>query len=97
MSRAEEAKRRLRDRAEHHLRAAAMEELRARYPAGTRPGYPERGGVLWRRAFVPLYRRVPWHVKQRAMQALHMTAESAGWTPPPRRPGEPWRPPPRRG
>ena len=51
-------------------------------------------GVLWRWLFVPLYRRVPWHVKQRAMTTLQMTAR--GWTPPPRTSGEPWRPPPRR-
>jgi hypothetical protein len=43
--------------------------------------------------FVPLYRRVPWETKQRAMRALKMTAEGHGWTPPARRPGEPWRPP----
>jgi hypothetical protein len=44
--------------------------------------------------FVPLYRRVPWEVKRRAMRALRMTAEGNGWTPPARAPGEPWRPPP---
>ena len=27
------------------------------------------------------------------MHALRMTAESNGWTPPARTPGEPWRPP----
>lgn len=87
------AKQRLREHAEHHLRVAAMEELRRRYPAGTTAPYRERGALLWRWMFVPLYRRVPWSVKERAMHALRMTAESSGWTPPARRPGEPWRPP----
>jgi hypothetical protein len=87
------AKQRLRERAEHHLRLAAMEEMRRRHPGGTVEPYRERRGVLWRRAFVPLYTSVPWGFKVRAMRALRMTAESSGWSPPPRRPGEPWRPP----
>jgi hypothetical protein len=82
--------RRLRDRSEHHLLRAAMRELGAGAP-GTVAPYRERGGRLWRWLFVPLYRRVPWPVKQRAMRVLGMT--SRGWTPPPRAPGEPWRPP----
>jgi hypothetical protein len=93
MSAVAQAKQRLRDRAEHHLRLAAMEELRRRYPAGTSPAYHEHGALLWRRAFVPLYRRVPWEHKVRFMHALGMTAERAGWRTPSRRPGEPWRPP----
>ena len=86
-------KQRLRAQAEHHLRVAAMEELRGRHPAGTKRAYEEPGAWFWRRAFVPLYRCVPWTVKERAMHTLRMTAESSGWTPPARRPGEPWRPP----
>jgi hypothetical protein len=86
-------KHRLRDRAEHHLRVAAMEDLRRRYPDGTTAPYRQRGDLLWRRGFVPLYRRLPWDVKQRAMHALRMTAEHSGWTAPARRPDEPWRPP----
>ena len=43
--------------------------------------------------FVPLYRRVPWEVKERAMHALGMTAERSGWTPPARSPSDPWVPP----
>jgi hypothetical protein len=93
VSRVDAAKQRLREHAEHHLRVAAMEELRARYPAGTTAPYRRRGALLWRFAFVPLYRRIPWSVKERAMHGLRMTAESSGWTPPPRRPAEPWRPP----
>jgi hypothetical protein len=88
---------RLRHQAEHHLRLAAMEELRSRYPTGSPAPYHPPGAVFWRRVFVPLYRRVPWSVKERAMHALRMTAESSGWTPPPREPSEPWRPPKARG
>lgn len=94
MSSLAHTRQRLRDRAEHHLRVAAMEELRRRRPAGTVPAYREPGGALfWRSVFVPLYRRVPWEVKARAMHALGMTAERSGWTAPARRPREPWRPP----
>jgi hypothetical protein len=92
-SRVAQLKHRLRDRAEHHLRAAAMEEMRRRHPGGTREPYHEPRAVLWRRVFVPLYRRLPWELKEPAMHALRMTAESSGWTPPARRPSEPWRPP----
>ena len=97
MSRLDAAKQRLRGQAEHHLRVAAMEELRGRHPSGTTPAYEERGALFWRYVFVPVYRRIPWTVKQRAMHALRMTAESSGWTPPSREPSEPWRPPPARG
>jgi hypothetical protein len=86
--------RRLRDRAEHHLRVAAMEEMRRRHPYGTTAPYRDPGDLLWRRVFVPLYMRVPWETKERAMHALRMTAERSGWTAPQRHPTEPWRPPP---
>jgi hypothetical protein len=88
----QDAQRRLRERAEHHLRVAAMDDLRRRYPDGTVAPYRERGDLLWRRVFVPLYRRMPWDAKERAMHALRMTAERSGWTAPSRRPDEPWRP-----
>ena len=83
------AKRRLREQSEHHLMLAAIRQT----GAGAPRSYKERGGLLWRFVFVPLYRRVPWAFKQRAMNALRMT--SRGWTPPRRAPREPWRPPPR--
>jgi hypothetical protein len=83
------AKRRLRERSEHYLMLAAIRQT----GAGAPKSYKERGGLLWRFVFVPLYRRVPWAFKQRAMNVLRMT--SRGWTPPPRAPREPWRPPPR--
>ena len=84
------AKRRLRERSEHYLMQAAVRQHGAGVP-GTVAPYRSRGGLLWRLVFVPLYRRVPWTVKARAMKALRMT--TSGFTPPPRKPGEPWRPP----
>jgi hypothetical protein len=84
---------RLRERAEHHLRVAAMEDLRRRHPQATTAPHTPSGGYFWRLVFVPLYRRVPWEAKVKAMHTLRMTAESNGWTPPARMPGEPWRPP----
>ena len=90
MSALADIKRRLRDRSEHYLLQAAMRDVGEGRP-GTFKAYPSREGLLWRMLFVPLYRRLPWTVKRRAMFALRMTA--TGWTPPPREPGEPWRPP----
>ena len=95
MSRLATERARLREQAEHHLRIAAMEDLRRRHPQATTAPHKPRGGYFWRLVFVPLYRRVPWEAKQKAMRALRMTAESNGWTPPPREPGTPWRPPQR--
>ena len=91
MSRLAAERARLREQAEHHLRIAAMEDLRRRHSQGTYAPYKPRGGWFWRLVFVPLYRRVPWPVKRRAMTALRMT--SRGWPAPPREPGEPWKPP----
>jgi hypothetical protein len=85
-------KQRLRERSEYVLRLAAMENLRRRYPGHTTEPALPREGVFWRHVFVPLYRRVPWSVKQHAMRTLRMTA--TGWPENPRRFGEPWRPPP---
>jgi hypothetical protein len=90
MSSLDRMKRRLRDRSEHYLMLAATRDL-GRGAPGTVTPYRERSGLLWRRLFVPVYRRVPWTLKRRAMQALRMTA--SGWHPPERRPHEPWRPP----
>jgi hypothetical protein len=86
-------KRRLRDRSEHFLLQAAMRQVGSGAPSTVKP-YRGRDGLLWRLLFVPLYRRVPWTVKRRAMGALRMT--SSGFTPPSREPREPWRPPPKR-
>jgi hypothetical protein len=84
-------KQRLRERSEYVLRLAAMEDLRRRNPARTtEPALPVEG-AFWRYVFVPLYRRVPWSFKLRAMRSLRMTA--AGWSENPRSFREPWRPP----
>ena len=90
MSTTAELKRRLRDRSEHYLMQAAVRDLGAGQP-GTVAPYRDRAGLLWRLVFVPLYRRIPWGTKRRAMDTLKMTA--SGWTPPKREPGTPWRPP----
>jgi hypothetical protein len=83
----------LRERSEYELRLSAMEDVGRRFPeALVRKAAMPRGGPFWRLVFVPLYRRVPWHVKHRAMQRLRMTSQ--GWNTE-RRFQEPWRPPPR--
>jgi hypothetical protein len=92
MSRLDDMKRRVRERSEHYLLQAAIRELGSGAPGTVEP-YRERGGLLWRWLFVPVYRHVPWALKRRVMDALRMTA--SGFTPPPRKAGEPWRPPPR--
>jgi hypothetical protein len=93
MTRAERLQRRLRSQAEHHLLLAAQERRRREHPEGTvAPSHPP-AGWFWRAVFVPVYLRLPWGLKRRAMHALRMTADTHGWTAPERRPGEPWRPP----
>ena len=89
MSALADAKRRLRERP-----STTCCRPRCATSARACPARSSRTGArraLWRWLFVPLYRRLPWAVKRRAMDALRMTA--SGWTPPERRPGEPWRPP----
>lgn len=90
MSSLSEAKRNLRERSEKHLRRAVLGELGREQPSTVKP-FEEKGGRLWSSLFVPLYRRVPWTAKAKAMGALGMTAQ--GWKAPDREPGEPWRPP----
>jgi hypothetical protein len=85
-----DVKRNLRERSEQHLRRAVLSELGRDQPSTVQP-YRPPGGLFWRLLFVPLYRRLPWSVKERAMGMLGMTAK--GWQPPARKPGEPWRPP----
>lgn len=84
------AKRNLRKRSEAHLRHAVLSEIGRDQPSTVEP-YKVEGGRLWSSLFVPVYRRVPWGAKEKAMGALKMTAQ--GWKAPDRRPGEPWRPP----
>jgi hypothetical protein len=86
-----ERKQRLRERSETALRLAAMEDVGRRYPDRvSKSALPEETGFL-RYVFVPLYRRLPWSFKHRAMRALKMTAQN--WPEDARRFGEPWRPP----
>jgi hypothetical protein len=85
-----ELKRRLREQSERYLLLDAAERLGRGAPSTVKP-YRRSEGRFWRLLFVPLYRRVPWAFKRRAMDTLKMTA--SGWTPPPREPGQPWRPP----
>ena len=81
----------LRERSEYELRMAAMEDVGRRFPdASVRKAAAPRSGLFWRFVFVPLYRRVPWHVKHGAMQRLKMTSQ--GWNTE-RHWQEPWRPP----
>jgi len=87
-----ELKRRLREHSEHYLLLDAAERLGKGAPSTVKP-YKRAEGRFWRLFFVPLYRRVPWAFKRRAMDTLKMTA--SGWTPPSREPGQPWRPPKR--
>jgi len=88
-----ELKHRLREQSEYSLRLAAMEDVGRRYPGlATRPALP-RVGLFWRYLFAPLFRRVPWSFKQRAMRTLKMTSQN--WAEDARRFGEPWRPPER--
>jgi len=88
-----EFKRRLREQSEHYLLLDAAERLGRGAPSTVKP-YKRAEGRFWRLFFVPLYRRVPWAFKRRAMDTLKMTA--SGWTPPAREPGKPWRPPDKR-
>ena len=88
-----EFKRRLREQSEHYLLLDAAERLGRGAPSTVKP-YKRAEGRFWRLFFVPLYRRVPWAFKRRAMDTLKMTA--SGWTPPSREPGQPWRPPDKR-
>ena len=66
----------LREQAELHLRLAAMDDLRRDHPGVTSAPHRPSGGAFWRYVFVPLYRRLPWATKERAMHALEMTAEA---------------------
>jgi hypothetical protein len=87
-----ECKQRVRERAEYALRLAAMEDVGRRYPGRvSKSALPQESAFL-RYVFVPLYRRVPWSFKHKAMHALKMTAQN--WPEDAQRFREPWRPPP---
>ncbi len=86
-----EIQHRLRERSEYSLRLAAMNDVARRYPGRTSKSALPQVGAFWRYLFVPLFRRVPWSFKHRAMRTLKMTARN--WPQDARRFGEPWRPP----
>ena len=75
MSALSDAKRNLRKRSEEHLRLAVLSELGRDQPSTVEP-YKAKGGRLWSTLFVPVYRRVPWAAKEKAMGALGMTARA---------------------
>ena len=85
-----DVKRNLRERSEAALRRAVLSELGRDQPGTVEPHRP-KGDLFWRVFFVPVYRRIPWAAKERAMNVLGMTAK--GWKAPERKPAEPWRPP----
>ena len=87
-----ERQRRLRARSEYVLRVAAMDRVGRRHPGKVAKSALSDEGPFWRLVFVPLYRRVPWDFKRKAMRSLKMTAQ--GWPEDARQFGEPWRPPP---
>jgi hypothetical protein len=84
-------KRALRERSEYVLRLAAMEDVGRRYPGRVTKSALPRESPFWHYAFVPLYRRMPWSLKRKAMRAFKMTARN--WPEDARQFGEPWRPP----
>jgi hypothetical protein len=81
----------VRERSEYGLRLAAMEDIGRRYPDRVSKSALPEVGAFWRYVFVPLFRRVPWSFKHKAMSALRMTARN--WPQDARRFGDPWRPP----
>jgi hypothetical protein len=84
-------KRRLRERSEYVLRLAAMEDVGRRYPGRVSKSALPQDGAFWRFVFVPLYRRIPWSFKRKAMRMLKMTAQN--WPEDAQHFREPWRPP----
>ena len=91
MTRDSHTRRRLREVTERHLMIDAMRRVGKRYPGitMTRPAF--RSNWFWSWVFVPVYRRVPWAMRERTIKMTGMGA--SGWTPPSRRPREPWQPP----
>jgi hypothetical protein len=91
VSREPRRKQHLREVSERHLMVDAMRRVALQYPSITVATSAIPSSWFWSRLFVPVYRRVPWELRQRTIQLTGMSA--SGWTPPDRRPGEPWRAP----
>lgn len=69
----------LRRNAELALVADAQEQLARKYRGPRTTGAPaEHPDYFWRAIFVPVYRRLPWQVRQRIMRA--MPGSHRGWS-----------------
>lgn len=61
----------LRDNSERYLLEAAQEDMARRYlNRGAPVGSRGIEALFWRRVFVPIYRRIPWTIRQRVIQAM---------------------------
>lgn len=73
----------LRRNSEHYLMIAAHEQLAQQY-SGRAPRPPRSlKELFWLRLFVPIYRALPWLVRQRIMQSMPGSHRQQ-WAPPPR-------------
>lgn len=74
----------LRSNAEHYLLIAAQERVAREH--GARPPRPPRGlqELFWLRIFAPVYRLLPWPLRQKVMLALP-GSHRRQWAPPPKR------------
>lgn len=61
----------LRGNSERYLLEAAQEKMAERYldRAGPVGGFGLEA-IFWRRLFVPVYRRIPWPIRQKVIQAM---------------------------
>ncbi|HEY6378544.1 MAG TPA: hypothetical protein VI316_05125 [Candidatus Dormibacteraeota bacterium] len=60
----------LRTNSERYLLEAAQRSMAAQHYGKAALPPPAPGGVFWRRAFVPVYRRLPWSLKHRIITAM---------------------------
>lgn len=61
----------LRTNAEHYLLEAAQVSMAEKYRGGAGPVLkPAPGAFFWRRIFVPIYRLLPWSIRNRIMRAM---------------------------
>ena len=61
----------LRSNSEHYLLEAAQEDMARRYLDPDRqPSGHGRDAFFWRRMFVPVYRRVPWTLRNTIIQLM---------------------------
>lgn len=77
----------LRKNAEHYLMVAAQDRVARRYGV-TRPRRPTGlEQLFWLRLFAPLYARLPWSVRSRALRLMPGSHRKqwTSWTDPPRR------------